>query len=190
VTFADGDTTPKTINIPTNTDGTPEGPENFTVTLSGPTAGSLGAPATATVTIFDPSTIPVFGPLVKMLLALFTAITGVFMINRNRLSAFFIALVLVGVTAAPLHAQHAGVRAHSKKAKQNKVEGILQSVTSSGDSVIVILKDGTTLTLSSKKLKIVDLRSGKRKQAPSSALAGGLHVKVVTGPPAKIKILG
>jgi hypothetical protein len=191
VTFADGDATPKTIVIPATADGTPEPPEDYTVTLSSPSAGSLGAPSAAVVTIIDPSTIPVFGALAKMLLALFTAITGVFMINRNRLSALFVAVVLASAIAAPpLHAQHAIPRTTAKHAKSAKADGILQSVSSSNGSVVVTLQGGQTITLQAAKLRVIDLRQKKRKKSTLDALTAGMHVKVVTGPPAKIKILG
>ncbi|HEY0142229.1 MAG TPA: Calx-beta domain-containing protein [Thermoanaerobaculia bacterium] len=54
LTFADADVTPRTITIPIVSDATPEGDENFTVTLSSPTNGAaLGAIAVATVSITE-----------------------------------------------------------------------------------------------------------------------------------------
>jgi hypothetical protein len=191
VTFADGDTTPKTVNVQTTGDATVEGPETFTVALSTPTAGSIGSPGSVTVTINDTSNIPVFGPLAKMLLALFTAITGVFMINRKGLSAIFVALLLAGAAAPALQAQHATPRTAAKHGKKSaKVEGILQSITSESGHVIVTLQGGQVITLQADKLKIVDLRAKKRKKGTIQTLATGMRVKVVTGPPAKIKVLG
>lgn len=52
VRFAVGETS-KTISIPIVDDSYAEGNENFTITLSNATGASLGAPATATVTIND-----------------------------------------------------------------------------------------------------------------------------------------
>jgi hypothetical protein len=55
-TFANGVTT-RTITIPTKTDTEVEGPQTFTVTLSGPGGGaSLGGQATIVVTILDAQT--------------------------------------------------------------------------------------------------------------------------------------
>ncbi len=52
LSFALGETA-KTITVPLSDDGYAEGPETFQVVLSNPTGASLGAPATATVTITD-----------------------------------------------------------------------------------------------------------------------------------------
>ena len=52
VTFAAGQTTAN-ITVPICDDGITEGNETFTVTLTGTTAGTIGAPSTTTVTILD-----------------------------------------------------------------------------------------------------------------------------------------
>jgi len=52
ITFADGDSAPKTILVPIEDDDVEEGPETLTVTLSSPTGGAtLGTPAAAEITI-------------------------------------------------------------------------------------------------------------------------------------------
>lgn len=53
VHFADGDTEPKHVGIPIVDDAVAEDREQFTVSLSSPIGATLGAPATATVTIDD-----------------------------------------------------------------------------------------------------------------------------------------
>ncbi|MCX6922070.1 MAG: hypothetical protein NT154_02445, partial [Verrucomicrobia bacterium] len=54
LSWASGDTAPKTITVPIVNDSTPESSESFTVTLFNPTGGAtLGTPAAATVTIAD-----------------------------------------------------------------------------------------------------------------------------------------
>jgi plastocyanin len=54
VSWGDGDDAIRTVNVPIVNDAAVEGTETFTATLSNPTGGaSLGAPATATVTIQD-----------------------------------------------------------------------------------------------------------------------------------------
>ena len=54
VSWADGDTSDKTITIPLVADAVAEGTENFTVTLSGATGGVTGGDPVATVSIVDP----------------------------------------------------------------------------------------------------------------------------------------
>ena len=57
LTWADGDTSVKTITVNTQNDTTDESDETFTVTLSNPTGGAaLGANSQATVTIVDDDT--------------------------------------------------------------------------------------------------------------------------------------
>lgn len=54
LSWADGDTANKTFVVSITDDGTVEGNETFTASLSGPTGGAtLGSPASATVTITD-----------------------------------------------------------------------------------------------------------------------------------------
>lgn len=53
LSWADGDSSTKTITIPIISDAVAEPNEAFTVTLSGATGASLGSPATATVTITE-----------------------------------------------------------------------------------------------------------------------------------------
>ncbi|MCW1924475.1 delta-60 repeat domain-containing protein [Luteolibacter arcticus] len=58
MTWADGDGADKIISIPLVADGSPEGSQNFTVTLSAPTGGSVIVDAPeATVNIVDPGAI-------------------------------------------------------------------------------------------------------------------------------------
>jgi hypothetical protein len=61
LSWADGDVTDKTINIPITDDSTYEGNETFNVTLSAPTGGAvLGTPSATTVTITDNDAAPAF----------------------------------------------------------------------------------------------------------------------------------
>lgn len=63
LSWADGDDQPRTFSIALTDDNLVEGPESFTVTLSGPTGGaSLGAIASATVTIADNDLAPLPQP--------------------------------------------------------------------------------------------------------------------------------
>lgn len=54
VSWANGDTAPKTITIPIVADAVVEGTQSFTVTLSGISGGVINGSPTATVTIADP----------------------------------------------------------------------------------------------------------------------------------------
>jgi len=54
LSWASGDTDPKTFTVPITDDGDVEGPETVTLKLSDPTGGAeLGTPSTATLTILD-----------------------------------------------------------------------------------------------------------------------------------------
>lgn len=56
VTFADGDTTPKTVSIPVLDDRLLEGVEALEVTLGAPAGAELGTPAVVTLKLFDQET--------------------------------------------------------------------------------------------------------------------------------------
>jgi hypothetical protein len=59
LTWADGDSSPKTITIPLINDQLAEGNETFTLTLSNPTGGlTLGTPASATITLTSDDALP------------------------------------------------------------------------------------------------------------------------------------
>jgi len=175
ITFADGDTAPQTITIPITNDGLSEPPENFTVTLSG--AGSVGSPASVNATIIDPAAaIPLLDNLGKMLLALFTAIAGLFVINRNRLMGVLFAIVLIGATAAPAHA--AGKYPFRQK-HGGRWNGTVESVVKNGDSLTLHLTNGSAPVVPVSKLRIVDLRGTKHEHKAPQDLAAGMKVKVV-----------
>jgi len=194
VTFGDGDATPKTITIPIKNDFTAEPPEDFTVTLSGPSAGSVGAPGVLTATIVDPPPpIPLFGWLGKMLLALFTAITGVFVIHRNRIMGILFAALLIGSLTLPAHAQWGQFRANRPEQRG----GTLASVVKDGANVTFTLTDGKTLTVPASKVRVIDRRDKKRVPATLQDLKPGMNLKIVqrTNPKThqtrvKVKILG
>jgi len=175
ITFADGDTAPQTITIPITNDGLSEPPENFTVTLSG--AGSVGSPASLNATIIDPAAaIPLLDNLGKMLLALFTAIAGLFVINRNRMMGVLFAILLIGATAAPAHA--AGKNQFRQK-HGGRWNGTLESVVNNGDSLTLHLTNGSAPVVPVSKLRVVDLRGTKHERKSPQDLAAGMKVKVV-----------
>jgi hypothetical protein len=53
LTFLAGGPLEQTVNVPLINDNMPESTENFTVTLSAPSGGTIGTPSTATVSITD-----------------------------------------------------------------------------------------------------------------------------------------
>jgi hypothetical protein len=76
--WADGDDSPQTCSIPLLEDTLAEGPETFTIRLSGPTGGAtLGSIATATATINDNDTAPPPPPPQRGTLAFGAATYGV-----------------------------------------------------------------------------------------------------------------
>jgi len=174
VTFADGDTAPKTITIPITDDHVPEPPETFTVTLSGNAA--IGNPATITATIIDPpAPIPLLGALGKMLLALFTAMTGLFVINRNRMLGVLFAILFVGATAVPAHA----ASAFKRQPRAGHYRGTLASIVTSGGTATIKLTNGQTAVVPVTGLHVIDRRGKHRADGAISDLAAGMNVKVV-----------
>lgn len=191
VTFAAGDTAPKTINIPIVSDSIPEPPETFTLTLSNPTAGSLGPQSVTTVTITPPiEEIPVLGMIGKILLALSTMASALWIMGRRRLFGFLFAAAMLGVMTGSLHAATATANAKSGKMfgfasatghnphglAKNKVTGVLASVTTTDKSTSLKLTNGTTYA-------IVNSQATVRlngSETSVNALAAGQKVTIVT----------
>lgn len=186
VTFANGDTAPKTIVIPIVSDAIPEPPESFTVTLSNPTAGALGPIVTEAVTITPPiQEIPVLGPIGRLLLALGTMASALWMMGRRRLFGFLFAAVVIGTMAGTLHAAPApapvrpsgkSAAAHLAKASKSKVHGILASVQSTDKSVTLQLAGGAAVTLPKEQVSV----SLRGDDSTIAALAQGQRVTIVT----------
>ncbi|HWS72453.1 MAG TPA: Calx-beta domain-containing protein [Thermoanaerobaculia bacterium] len=191
VTFANGDATPKTIVIPIISDAVPEPPETFTVTLSNPTAGALGTISTETVTITPPlQEIPALGPIGRLLLALSTMASALWVMGRRRLFGFLFAAVMIGTMAGTLHAAPATAPAsrkdtpvrHAKGAHapanltKTKIRGTLVSVQSTDKSVTLQLAGRAPLTLPTSQLSV----SLRGDDSTVAALGQGQHVTVVT----------
>ena len=191
VTFANGDAAPKTIVIPIVNDAIPEPPETFTVTLSNPTAGSLGAITTEAVTITPPAQeIPVLGPIGRLLLALSTMASALWVMGRRRLFGFLFAAVMIGTMAGTLHAAPAAAPVVRKDAPvhhakgmhapanltKTKIRGTLVSVQSTDKSVTLQLAGRAPLTLPTSQLSV----SLRGDDSTVAALGQGQHVTVVT----------
>jgi parallel beta-helix repeat protein len=193
VTFLNGDTTPKTINIPIVSDTIPEPPESFIVTLSMPSAGTLGPQSTTTVTITPPlEEIPVLGTIGKLLLALSTMASALWMMGRRRLFGFLLAAAMLGLMTGNLSAATQAATATAKplqpvvRAKagghnphnlaKNKTSGVIAEVQSSDKNTTLKLTNGTTIAIATPQLS-VSLNGGT---ASVGALAAGQRVTIVT----------
>ena len=193
VTFANGDTTPKTINIPIVSDAIPEPPESFTVTLSMPTAGTLGTQSTTTVTITPPlEEIPVLGPIGKLLLAISTMASALWIMGRRRFFGFLFAAAMIGVMTGSLNAAttttttttpkrvnpvvraKAGHNPHNLA--KNKVTGVIAEVQAGDKSSTVKLTNGTTIALTNAQASV----SINGNTASIGALTPGQKVTIVT----------
>jgi hypothetical protein len=187
VTFLDGDAAPKTINIPIVSDAIPEPPESFTVTLSMPTAGTIGAQGTTTVTITPPlEEIPVLGPIGKLLLALSTMGSALWIMGRRRLFGFLFAATILGMMTGNLHAATAKPVQPVVRAKagghnphnlaKNKVTGVLSEIQTTEKTTTIKLTNGTSVAVPTTQVS-VSLNGGT---ASIGALSPGQRVTVVT----------
>ncbi|HWS70845.1 MAG TPA: Calx-beta domain-containing protein, partial [Thermoanaerobaculia bacterium] len=187
VTFLNGDAAPKTINIPIVSDAIPEPPESFTVSLSMPTAGTLGAQSITTVTITPPlEEIPVLGPIGKLLLALSTMASALWIMGRRRFFGFLFAAAMIGVMTSSLsaattkpvqpvvRAKAGGHNPHNLT--KNKVSGVLADVQTTDKNTTLKFTNGTTIAVANSQA-VVSLNGGT---ASISALAAGQKVTIVT----------
>lgn len=192
ITFLAGDSAPKTFNVPILTDALTEGPENFVLTLSGPTGGAtLGATPTAVATINDatiaPAQVPIFGPLGRLLLIMSTTAIGLFMTMRKRLFGFLFVILLAGITSDSLLAAttpartraeaNAAARGHEKKAE--KIRGVIASVTTTAEGTVITFEDKSSVNLgNTASLVVRDFRTANRSKASVAALRAGQSVVI------------
>jgi hypothetical protein len=186
VTFAAGDATPQTIVIPIVSDAIPEPPETFTVTLSTPSAGTIGPLGTTTVTITPPAAeIPTLGPIGKLLLALSTMASALVIMGRRRIFGFLFAAMMIGALTHPLFAATAvkPVKpvAHAKFGGHNphnlgkvKVTGTIAEVTN-GKNVTVTLTNGLSVSIPNTQISV----SMNGTTSSVNALAQGQKVTIV-----------
>jgi parallel beta-helix repeat protein len=183
VTFAPGDTAPKTISIPIVNDGISEPPETFTVTLSGPSAGSVGSPATITATIVDPAIpIPFLDTFGKLMLAFFSMLAGLFVINKNKLMGFFLTALFVGAIAAPV--MNAAPRVQPNKTKGHlhlgarKQHQFISSTSASETTYTINFSGGGSITFPKSVGVFVDKREPRRQRVPFTRLVAGTEVLI------------
>jgi hypothetical protein len=181
VTFADGDTAPKTITIPIILDGTIEAPETFTLNLSSATPGAVATPV-VTVTIIDPASIPTLAFWMKLMLLMTVAGVGVVMLKNGRVLVIVAATGLALAAAPKLHAAPKAAHTHAAKKHHRTattVAGSLASITT--DKGVVTATVGTTsVTIQSRRFQVIDMRSGRRARlAPNTPAGGAASVLVV-----------
>jgi hypothetical protein len=83
LTWASGDSAPKSFLVPIANDGIAEPAESFTVNLSNPTGAVLGAPSTATVTIAaSNAAVPMSSPLALLILGAALAAAAITVIRK------------------------------------------------------------------------------------------------------------
>jgi len=194
VTFVDGDTS-ETFVVPILPDAIVEGDETFNLTLTAPTGGAtIGSPATAVATIVDApaeavAAIPIFDGVGRFFALIGTALVGLFMITRKRLFGFFLAMLFLGMSAQSMSAAEstaattrmAEVTAQHQRpreVKDERVRGVIASITRSSAGSVLTFQDGTAITLPSAKTTIRDARRGAKKNAAVTALRAGQTVIV------------
>jgi hypothetical protein len=175
VTWADGDTTPKTITIPITVDTTAEAPETFTLNLSSTTPGVIVATPAVTITIVDAAQVPTLAFWMKLMLALTCAGVGVVMLRNGRLLVVVLAAG-IALTAAPnLHAA-APRRDAMARHKPAPVAATVQEITTSGDEVSVTI-GSETYRVPKQRVAVFDM-SQRRKRVSLEALKKGAPVVV------------
>ncbi|HEX6834896.1 MAG TPA: Calx-beta domain-containing protein [Rudaea sp.] len=180
LTWPDGDTTPRTITIPIVADGIPEPAETFDVTLSNASGGTIGSPATVTITIGAQTAAvttpaPGLGSVGQWLLGALLAIAGI--VTRRRGKAALLAAGLA-LGAAGSHDASAG-EARVRSAPVRAVTSITSIERANGE-VHVKLANGTELRVPENAVQIRDHRKSATSRTSTSSLAAGETVLVKT----------
>lgn len=207
VNFAAGSAVSQTFNITLVDDAVSEGAEAFTANLTG---ASIGAPSTVTINLAASDAavaaeVPTLSWWGRILLTIMSAFAGLYVIVRNRFSAFLIGMLFMGLFAAP---QLTAARPHPGKAqathaaqkkteKPKKLAGTVQSVERTATTLVLTLTSGEVITVSKAVLNVADLRGAKRQRGTEQQIVVGskITVKTRTGQDGnvkhvKIKIMG
>jgi hypothetical protein len=211
VTFPAGDATSQTFNITLVNDNVSEGAEMFTASLSG---AAVGTPSTVTINLAASDAaasvpyVPTLSWWGRFILTVLSALAGLYVMVRNRFSAFLVGLLMIGLFAAPqLSAQQNTRKALKPKTDAvsnlrkadngGKFRGTLQSVETTASSLVLNLSGGVTLTIPKAAAKFVDNRSAKPRAGSAELLTSGRQVVVKLRTDAKgnivnakIKIMG
>lgn len=210
ITFPAGDATPQSFNITLVNDNVSEGAEMFTASLSG---AAVGTPSTVTINLAASDAaasvpyVPTLSWWGRFILTVLSALAGLYVMVRNRFSAFLVGLLMLGLFASPqLSAQSAtkspkvksdAVSNLRKADNGGKFRGTLQSIETTETNLVLTLSGGVTLTIPKAAAKVLDNRSAKSKPGTAEMLTSGRQVVVklrtdaqgkITN--AKIKITG
>jgi predicted outer membrane repeat protein len=183
--WANGDGTPKTLNVTIVNDPDDEPDETFSATISAPTGGAiLGANQTEVVTITDDDVltsvieVPTLGEMGKILLAGVLGAAALLLLRRRRGAAplvLAISLALAGeVEAAPKGA--------------TRTAGTLATVTIVGDSVTLVLSDGTQVNAPVAAVELKDHRRSPGRAAQPAAAAPPALATLGVGQPVLLKV--
>lgn len=180
LSWADGDSAPKMIQITIVDDSLDEADETFTVTVSNPQGGAvLGGNTTATVTIRDNDEIsvvevPTVGDVGRILLIGVIGLAGLLVLRRRQGVAA--SALILGLAAGELEA--ATTPKPPKPAKEQKAV-LLTEIQRSGGAVVLRLSDGSTLQVPLDALEVQQQRRPVEVRGVQSLEAGQpLVVKV------------
>ncbi|HEX2642246.1 MAG TPA: IPTL-CTERM sorting domain-containing protein [Thermoanaerobaculia bacterium] len=163
LSWADGDTAPKSFTVAILDDAVVEPSETFNVTLSNPQGGAtLGSNVTEVVTIVDDDAaiavpVPTLGEYGMMLLTALFGLGGVLMIRRKKglAAPMLVVSMALGAAGAPAEAaDHPSSRAESRVTTLARIQAV-------GEEVVIRLSDGTTYRIGEKSFQLVDGRKGK-----------------------------
>lgn len=172
LTWADGDTAPKTLNVTIVNDTEPEGDETFSVTISAPTGGATVGPiATEVVTILtDPADsqisvteVPTLGEYGQILLGTLLGAGGLLLLRRRKglAAPVVIATLTLGAAGAADAAQHSWMQQTAKPPAAEWKATTLAQLSVQNGMVTVRLGDGSTVQVPEAQFRLIDRRSGK-----------------------------
>jgi CSLREA domain-containing protein len=182
LTWADGETGPKTFVIPALADLDVDPAETVTLSLQAPTGGAtLGVQSTTVLTINDvvvSGDIPTLGFLMKLLLVLGVGATGVVVMGRGRLLVYLLAALLALSTAPGVNAAQRDKKPRAmKRAKPNvDVSAVTVQEISRQGNLVTLKADGQTLTLRANRIQVRDRRGNSKGRPSLTSLQAGTTV--------------
>lgn len=190
LSWADGDTAPKSLNITIVNDLLDEPDETFTVTISSPTGGAtLGSPATATITIVDddlaplpPLEIPTVGEWGLVFLSGLLAMAGLYRLRRKQGLAAPMLILTLAAGASVVNAATPAVPTKAAQGVRDLRAVTLSQVSARQGMVTLQLSDGFSVQVSSANLEIKD-RRGRAKLGVELQLAD-----LTAGQPVVVKV--
>jgi CSLREA domain-containing protein len=165
LTWADGETGPKTFVIPALSDAENEGAETVTLSLQSPTGGAtVGVQSATVLTIADVPVVagvPTLGFLMKLLLILGVGGIGVVVLGRGRLLVYLLALCLAFAATPPMSAEQLAKKPRQvrKRPNMDTAAATIQEFTTTGQRVKMRIA-GETFDLDRRDIRIRDVRRG------------------------------